>query len=127
MVREGTCARNLDALFPVIDAHTWPNMMWCTDDRHPHDILTEGHVDAVIRRAVTKGLDPVTAIRMATINPAAHFGIFDAGAIAPGRKANLVVFSNLTDIRAERVFFMGRRVAEGGRLLPTVTRPTPVR
>ncbi|MGD8703102.1 MAG: amidohydrolase family protein, partial [Desulfosarcina sp.] len=58
MVREGTCARNLDALFPVINQHTWPRMMWCTDDRHPHDLLTEGHVDAVIRQAVAKGLDP---------------------------------------------------------------------
>ena len=126
MVREGTCARNLDALFPVINADTWHRMMWCTDDRHPHDLLTEGHVDAVMRKAVTKGLDPVMAIRMGTINPAGYFGINDAGAIAPGRKANLVVFSDLADIRAEQVFFMGRPVAENGRLLPTVQRPAPV-
>ena len=126
MVREGTCARNLDALFPVIDANTWPRMMWCTDDRHPHDILAEGHVDAIVRKAVSKGLDPVTAIRMGTINPADYFGIQDAGAIAPGRKANLIVFSNLTDIRAEQVYGMGRLVAEYGRLLTDVTRPAPV-
>ncbi|BBO91220.1 adenine deaminase [Desulfosarcina ovata] len=126
MVREGTCARNLDALFPVIDTHTWPRMMWCTDDRHPHDILTEGHVDAIIRKAVDKGLDPVTAIRMGTINPADYFGIRDAGAIAPGRKANLVVFSNLTGIRAETVFFMGRPVAENGRLRSSIPRPATV-
>jgi adenine deaminase len=126
MVREGTCARNLDALFPVIDAGTWRRMMWCTDDRHPHDLLAEGHVDAVIRKAVSKGLDPVTAIRMATLNPADYFGIEDAGALAPGRKANLVVFSELADIRAERVFHMGRVVAENGRLLPSVQRPPAV-
>ncbi len=126
MVREGTCARNLDALFPVIDEHTWHRMMWCTDDRHPHDLLAEGHVDAVIRKAVAKGLDPLTAIRMGTINPADYFGIKDAGAIAPGRKANLVVFSDLADIRAEKVFYMGRPVAENGRLLPGVQRPAPV-
>ncbi len=126
MVREGTCARNLDALFPVINTNTWHRMMWCTDDRHPHDLLTEGHVDAVIRKAVTKGLDPVTAIRMGTINPAEYFGIKDAGAIAPGRRANLVVFSDLSDIRAEQVFYMGRRVAENGTLLPTVQRPSAV-
>jgi adenine deaminase len=70
MVREGTCARNLDALFPVINENTWCRMMWCTDDRHPHDLIEEGHVDAVIRMAVAKGLDPVTAIRMGTIPPA---------------------------------------------------------
>jgi adenine deaminase len=126
MVREGTCARNLDALFAVIDAGTWRRMMWCTDDRHPHDLLAEGHVDAVIRKAVAKGLDPVTAIRMATLNPADYFGIQDAGALAPGRKANLVVFSNLADIRAEQVFHMGRAVAENGRLLPSVQRPPAV-
>jgi adenine deaminase len=126
MVREGTCARNLDALFPVINEDTWPRMMWCTDDRHPHDLLDEGHVDAVIRRAVAKGLDPVTAIRMGTINPADYFGLKDAGAIAPGRRADLVVFSDLADIRAERVFSMGRLVAENGRLLPEVPRPAPV-
>ncbi len=126
MVREGTCARNLEALFPVIDAKTWPRLMWCTDDRHPHDILAEGHVDAIIRKAVSMGLDPVIAIRMGTINPADYFGIPDAGAIAPGRKANLVVFSNLTDIRIEQVFFMGRQVAEAGCLLPDIPRPAPV-
>jgi adenine deaminase len=126
MVREGTCARNLDALFPVIDAGTWRRMMWCTDDRHPHDLLAEGHVDAVIRKAVAKGLDPITAIRMGTLNPADYFGIRDAGAIAPGRKANLVVFSDLGDIRAEEVFYMGRPVARNGSLLPTVKRPRAV-
>ena len=126
MVREGTCARNLDALFPVINPDTWRRMMWCTDDRHPHDLLAEGHVDAVIRMAVAKGLDPVTAIRMGTINPADYFGLQDAGAIAPGRKANLVVFSNLADIRAEKVYYMGQPVAENGRLLSTVRRPAQV-
>lgn len=126
MVREGTCARNLDALFPVINADTWRRMMWCTDDRHPHDLLTDGHVDAVIRKAVAKGLDPITAIRMGTLNPADYFGIRDAGAIAPGRKANLVVFSDLADIHAEAVFYMGRPVARDGSLLPTVMRPRAV-
>ena len=126
MVREGTCARNLDALFPVIDDSTWRRMMWCTDDRHPHDLLANGHVDDVIRKAVAKGLDPVRAICMGTLNPADYFGFTDAGAIAPGRKANLVVFSDLADIRAEQVFHLGRRVAANGRLLPDVQRPAPV-
>ncbi len=126
MVREGTCARNLEALVPVIDNTTWRRMMWCTDDRHPHDLLADGHIDAVIRKAVAKGLDPVTAICMGTINPADYFGIRDAGAIAPGRKANMVVFSDLADIRAEQVFYMGRQVSANGRLLPDIQRPDAV-
>ena len=126
MVREGTCARNLETLFPVIRATTWRRMMWCTDDRHPHDLLAQGHIDDVIRTAVDKGLDPVRAICMGTLNPADYFGIRDAGAIAPGRKANLVIFSDLADIRAEEVFHMGRRVARDGRLDPHVPRPAPV-
>jgi len=126
MVREGTCARNLDSLFSVINSNTWQRMMWCTDDRHPHDLLEEGHVDAVIRRAVAKGLDPLTAIRMGTLNPAQYFGLTDVGAIAPGRKANLVVFSDLADIRAENVFFEGQQIAADAILLPDVARPAPV-
>jgi len=126
MVREGTCARNLDALFPLIGDTTWRRMMWCTDDRHPHDLLTQGHVDDVVRKAVAKGLDPVRAICMGTLNPADYFGIRDAGAVAPGRKANLIVFSDLADIRAEQVYHMGHCVAENGSLRPHVRRPEPV-
>ncbi len=123
MVREGTGARNLEALLPVVDERTRQRMMWCTDDRHPHDLLDDGHIDAVIRKAVTRGLDPLTAICMGTINPADYFGLTDVGAIAPGRRANLVVFSDLREIRAEQVFFQGRPVAGGGRMLPGVSRP----
>ncbi len=126
MVREGTCARNLDELFPAIDAGTWARMMWCTDDRHPHDILTEGHVDAIVRKAVSKGLDPITAIRMATLIPAEYFEILDAGAIAPGRKANLIVFSDLNEIRAEEVYHLGQLIAENGQLVSGVPRPESV-
>jgi adenine deaminase len=91
MVREGTGAKNLNALLPVITERTSRRMMWCTDDRHPHDLLTEGHIDFIVRSAIRKGLDPVIAIQMATLNPAEYFGIKDIGAIAPGRKADLVV------------------------------------
>lgn len=85
MVREGTGARNLDALFPAITDETWRRMMWCTDDRHPADLLDLGGVDHIVRRAIQKGMDPVRALRMATVNPARHFGFRDVGAIAPGR------------------------------------------
>ena len=97
--------------------------MWCTDDRHPHDILTEGHVDYILRKAIALGLDPVSAIRMATLHPARYFGLRDAGALAPGRRADMVVFSDLAAPRAEAVYVGGRMMAENGRMLPEIPRP----
>lgn len=125
MVREGTCARNLDTLFPVIDAGTAQRMMWCTDDRHPHELMESGHVDDIVRQAITKGLDPVTAIRMATLNPAQYFRMDDVGAIAPGRLADMVVFSDLNRPVAEMVFSRGVPVAESGQMLSQIQRPVP--
>lgn len=114
MVREGTCAKNLDALLPAINDNTWHHMMWCTDDRHPEEILTQGHVDHIIRKAIQSGIDPVRAIQMATINSARYFGIKDAGAIAPGRRADMVVFNDLDNPVIERVFVKGVLVANNG-------------
>ena len=126
MVREGTCARNLDDLFPLINSRTARRMMWCTDDRHPHDLMEEGHIDAVVRKAISKGLDPVTAIQMATLNPAEYFCLDHIGAIAPGRQADLVVFSDLEKPVIEKVFFKGQLVAADGKLLPDINRPLQV-
>lgn len=123
MVREGTGARNLEALLPVITEKNRDRMMWCTDDRHPHDILTEGHVDYILRKAIALGLDPVSAIRMATLHPARYFGLRDAGALAPGRRADMVVFSDLAAPRAEAVYVGGRLMAENGRMMPEIPRP----
>jgi adenine deaminase len=126
MIREGTAAKNLDALLPVVNERTARRMMWCTDDRHPQDILAEGHIDSMIRKAISAGLDPVIAIQMATINPAEYFRIQNVGAIAPGRRADLVVFSDLDSPTMETVYYGGVRVAENGRILPEMTIPDPV-
>ena len=123
MVREGTGARNLADLFPVISEKTMDRMMWCTDDRHPHDILSRGHIDHIVRKAIALGLDPVSAIRMGTLHPARYFGLHDAGALSPGRRADMVVFSDLDAPRAESVYVGGRLVAENGRMRPGVPRP----
>jgi adenine deaminase len=127
MVREGTCARNLEALIPAITDHTWPRMMWCTDDRHPGDILSEGHVDYIIRKAISLGLDPVRAIQMGTINCARYFGINDVGAIAPGRRADLVIFRDLEKLNIEKVYTRGVLVAEQGTIAHHIeeTHPSP--
>ncbi len=107
MIREGTCAKNLSAILPAVNDQTWHRMMWCTDDRHPGDILDHGHIDHCIRKAVRSGLDPVRAIQMATINPARYFNLKDIGAIAPGRRADFVIFKDLYDLRPEMVYAKG--------------------
>ncbi|UCF95623.1 MAG: adenine deaminase, partial [Desulfobacterales bacterium] len=80
MIRQGTGARNLKDLLPLVTEKTARRMMWCTDDRHPHDLLAEGHMDAIVREAIRAGLDPVIAIQMATLNPAEYFGLHELGA-----------------------------------------------
>jgi len=126
MIREGTGAKNLDALLDIIRPETAHRLMWCTDDRHPHDILAEGHVDAIVRRAVHQGVPPHLAIRMATLNPATYFGLPRTGALAPGHRADMVVIRRLEDPVVEAVYTGGRQVAEGGVLLPSVSFPAPV-
>jgi adenine deaminase len=129
MVREGTGAKNLEELVPLITAANAHRFMWCTDDRHPHDLLAEGHIDALIRAAIAHGLDPVTAVRIATLNPAAYFRLPRIGAIAPGKRADLVVLDDLETVAVDQVFAGGRLVAQEGALVPGLpwpeSRPAP--
>ncbi len=121
MIREGTCARNLADLLPAVNDHTWPRMMWCTDDRHPEDIIEQGHIDHIVRQAVNSGIAPVRALQMATINPADYFGLKEVGALAPGRRADFVLFRDLYDIRPEQVFALGRVAGQSGQYLGEIT------
>ncbi len=113
-IRESTAAKNLRALIPAITPQNSRRCAFCTDDRHPADLLDEGHLDHLIRLAVAGGLDPVTAIQMATLNAAEWFRLRDRGAIAPGLRADLVVFSDLKNFRPEMVFSAGHLVAQAG-------------
>ncbi len=126
MIREGTGARNLKSLLPIVTPATSRRTMWCTDDRHPHDLLSHGHIDSMVREAIRRGLDPLTAIQMATLNPADYFNLRHLGAVAPGRQADLVVFRDLADLCVEQVYCRGRLAARDGGMAPSVPRPAPV-
>jgi adenine deaminase len=114
LIREATGARNLLDLLPVVTPENSRRCCFCTDDYHPTDILNDGEMDHILRQAVAQGLDPVTAIRMATLNTAEWFRLHDRGAVAPGRRADLVIFPDLQDIRPELVFCGGKLVARNG-------------
>jgi adenine deaminase len=116
-LREATNARNLSALVPLITPENERRLCFCTDDRQPADLLDYGAVDYAIRLAIAEGVHPVSAIRMATLNPAEHFRLHDRGAIAPGRRADLVVFGDLEAIEADEVYVAGRLVARAGKLV----------
>ncbi len=115
MVREGSAARNLAALLPLARDTGGERMMFVTDDRHPDDLLAAGELDEVLRLAVAGGLDPVAAVRMATLNPAAYFGLDDRGVVAPGRIADLWLVRDLAGFETEAVVKSGRLVYSGGR------------
>jgi len=130
LIREGTAARDLAALIKGLDPSLARRCAFCTDDKHPGDILSEGHIDFNIREAVRLGLDPVEAIRLATLNGAEAYGLDDRGALAPGRRADLLVLKGeLTDFTVKSVYRGGTLVAENGKLLkqPVKCDDTPVR
>ncbi len=119
-IREATNARNLRDLLPLVTPENHRRLCFCTDDRIPADLVDAGSIDMMVRVAIEEGLDPVTAIRMATLNAAEYFRLFDRGGIAPGKRADLIVFDHLRRPEARMVFAGGTLVAQEGRLLPGV-------
>ncbi len=117
MIREGSVTRDLKNLLPAVNDSNCSRFLFATDDRHPGDLLQEGHIDFVIKKAVRYGLSPLRAIRMATLNAALALGKNDLGAIAPGLKADLLVINDLADLTIESVYKDGKLVADAGNLL----------
>jgi len=125
MIREGSVARNLDALVPLIKELHPPRAFFVTDDNDPVDLINYGHIDAIVRKALGHGLDPVEVIRMASFNAAQYFRLYDCGAVAPGYRADMVVVSDLPSFTIDQVYKDGVLVAEHGEPLFTVPTPTP--
>ncbi|MFA4885018.1 MAG: adenine deaminase [Desulfotomaculaceae bacterium] len=123
IIREGSAARNLRSILPVVTEINCPNLLFGCDDRSPADLVDEGEIDFVLRKAVSCGLDPVMAVQMATINPARHYKLCGLGAVAPGYRADLVVLNNLEDFQAEMVFKAGTLVARDKKLLAGLPMP----
>jgi adenine deaminase len=123
-IREGSTARNLAALLPVVGSAGSGRCIFVDDDRQPRDLLDEGHMDSILRKAVGLGLDPMTALRMVTINTARRFGLHSRGGIVPGWRADLAVIEGLETFRVLRVYKGGQMVAENGEFLLDV-KPGP--
>jgi adenine deaminase len=117
MVREGTTARNLRDLIPLVTPKNSRRFLFVTDDRHPRELLEEGHIDSMVRQAIKWGLDPILAIQMATLNAAEYFRLDHLGAIAPGFRADIISFDHLGRFRIKKVLKDGVLVADARRML----------
>ena len=117
MIRQGTAARNLSALLPLFDEPYNRRCLLVTDDRHPADIVNEGHIDNIIRQAISLGASPLAAIRMATLQAAQCFGVRYLGAIAPAYRADILVLNDLNTVDVCDVYSSGKKVVEGKRVL----------
>jgi adenine deaminase len=117
MIREGSAAKNLDALLPLVNEHNSRNCFFVTDDLDPEDIVEKGHINNLVRSAINHGLDPIRAIQMATINPAAYFRLKGLGCIAPGFSADMLILDDLEKVAINRVYQSGHLVAEAGKLV----------
>ncbi|WAM44724.1 adenine deaminase [Edwardsiella piscicida] len=111
MIREGSAARNLDTLAPLISEFNSPQCMLCTDDRNPWEIAHEGHIDALIRRLIQRHhIAPHVAYRVASWSAARHFGLKRLGLIAPGKKADIVLLDDVDQVAIRQVFAGGKAI-----------------
>jgi adenine deaminase len=124
MIREGSSEKNLDTLLPLVNNTTQRRCFFVVDDRSCSDLLRDGDIDAVVRKAITRGLSPVSAIQMATINTAEYFRLFDYGGIGPGYMANLITLTDLKQLAIDMVFHKGNLAAREGKYLLPLAKPT---
>ena len=125
LIREGSAARNLESIVKgIVENNTnTEGFGFCMDDRHIEDIMREGDIDNNVRKAVSMGISPIAAIKMATIQPARCYGLRRTGAVAPGFDADLVVWDSLKEFNAQMVFYNGRRIDDMLRIKPAPCPP----
>ncbi len=114
MLREGSTTKNLIDLLPLVNPDTISQCFFVTDDRDPIELMDHGHIDHMVRLAICNGVDPISAIKLATINTAKYFGLSHIGAIAPGYDADILVIDDLEHFSIESVFKNGQCVAQHG-------------
>ena len=121
MVREGTAAKDLDALIPVLKNCNTRKCIFVTDDRHPADL--KEHINGMVRRSVEAGVDPIKAIQIASLNTAEYFGLKNLGAIAPGYKADMLILPDLKSFKPDLVIKNGEIAAQNGKLISELPQP----
>ena len=117
MIREGSTARNLKDLLPLVNPKNSRRFLFVTDDRHPKELLEEGHINTMVKAAIKLGIDPILAIQMATLNAAEYFRLDDLGAIAPGYRADIISFDHLGRFQIKKVFKDGVLIADEGEMV----------
>ena len=117
MIRQGSAAKNMDDLLPLVNPYNSRNIMLVSDDLDPFDIISRGHLNNLVRMAISRGIDPVTAVQMVTSNPANYFGLKDRGAILPGYRADMVVLDSLDDVTIHSVYTSGKLAAVEGKFV----------
>ena len=116
MIREGTAARNLEALMPLLTGKYADRCMFCTDDKHPNDLLEKGHIDYIVKKAISLGADPITAVKVACHNAARYFLLNNRGCISPGYLADFVIIDNFQDFNIEQVYKKGVLMVDHGEI-----------
>lgn len=123
MLRQGTAAKDLEALLPVVTERNSRRCLFVTDDKHLDELLREGSIDHHVRMVIERGLPAITAIQMASLNAAECFRLYDKGAIAPGFAADFLLLDDLEQVAIHQVFKNGRLVADRGRVVEDVLPP----
>lgn len=121
-LRQGSVCHDLENLLEGMTAENSRRCLLCSDDRQPKTIFEKGHLDDHLRICVRKGVNPITAIQMASLNAAECYRLYDRGAITPGRRADIVLLEDLKNFKAKRVFIEGKEVAKDGKYLLPIKR-----